>query len=144
MATSPRPCIVWFRDDLRLSDHPALHAAADTGAPVICVYIFDEAGRALRPLGGAARWWLAQSLRALQESLGRLGSPLLLRNGPAARIIAGLAREAGAGAVFWNEIAQAPHQAIAAAVAAALREIGVTSHGFAGDLLVDPNHIRTK
>ena len=26
--TSPRPIIVWFRDDLRLSDHPALHAAA--------------------------------------------------------------------------------------------------------------------
>ena len=37
-----RPCIVWFRDDLRLSDHPALHAAAKTGAPVICLYVFDE------------------------------------------------------------------------------------------------------
>ena len=41
------PRIVWFRDDLRLSDHPALHAAADTGAPVICVYVFDEATEGL-------------------------------------------------------------------------------------------------
>lgn len=69
--TAP-PCIVWFRDDLRLSDHPALHAAAGTGAPVICVYVFDEASGAsraptARPLGGAARWWLAQSLPALQR-----------------------------------------------------------------------------
>ena len=38
----PRPCIVWFRDDLRLSDHPALHAASKTGAPVICLYVLDE------------------------------------------------------------------------------------------------------
>jgi deoxyribodipyrimidine photo-lyase len=146
--TAP-PCIVWFRDDLRLSDHPALHAAAGTGAPVICVYVFDEASSASRapnprPLGGAARWWLAQSLRALHESLERLGSPLLLRKGPAAGIIAGLAREAGAGSVFWNEIAQAPHQAAATEVAAALHEIGVTSQGFAGDLLVDPTRIRNK
>ena len=58
--------IVWFRDDLRLSDHPALHAAAKTGAPVIALYVLDETSAGLRPLGGAARWWLAQSLRALQ------------------------------------------------------------------------------
>ena len=42
---TPRPCIVWFRDDLRLSDHPALHAASKTGAPVICLYVFDEQSR---------------------------------------------------------------------------------------------------
>src|ERR1700754_1416471 len=149
MATSAPPCIVWFRDDLRPSDHPALHAAASSGGPVICVYVFDEASSAsrgpkARPLGDASRWWLAQSLRALQESLKRLGSPLLLRRGSAAKIIAGLAREAGAGSVFWNEIAQAPHQAAAMEVAAALQEIGIASQGFAGDLLVDPANIRNK
>jgi deoxyribodipyrimidine photo-lyase len=143
-STSPPPCIVWFRDDLRLSDHPALHAAANTGAPVICVYVFDEANSAWRPLGGAARWWLAQSLRALRESLRRRGTSLLLRKGRAAEIIAGLARENGASAVFWNEIAQAPQQAAAEAVAEALQEIGVASQGFAGDLLVDPVRIRNK
>jgi deoxyribodipyrimidine photo-lyase len=59
---SDSPSIVWFRDDLRLSDHPALHAASKTGAPVICLYVFDEARDVpnMRPLGGAARWWLAQ------------------------------------------------------------------------------------
>jgi deoxyribodipyrimidine photo-lyase len=150
MASTPdRPCIVWFRDDLRLSDHPALHAAAGTGAPVICLYVFDEVSDALRPPqarppGGAARWWLAQSLRALQEGLKRIGSPLLLRKGPAANIIAELARGTDAAAVFWNEIAQAPHQAIAAEVAAALGETGATSQAFPGDLLADPAAIRTR
>ena len=102
---SEAPCIVWFRDDLRLSDHPALHAAAATGRPVICLYIFDETSRhaGVRPIGGAARWWLAQSLRALQRSLGTQGVPLVVRKGSAARIVPDVAREVGASDVVWNE-----------------------------------------
>ncbi|MDO9560067.1 MAG: deoxyribodipyrimidine photo-lyase [Bradyrhizobium sp.] len=144
-AKSVSPRIVWFRDDLRLSDHPALHAAALTGAPVICLYVHDEVSNAqLRPLGGAARWWLAQSLRALQASLTSVGSRLVLRRGPAAKVIAELARETGAEAVFWSEIAQAPQQAVAEQVAAALLAIGVDSQSFPGDLLATPLSIRTK
>jgi len=143
------PCIVWFRDDFRLSDHPALHAASKCGAPVICLYVLDETSDALRApnarsLGGAARWWLARSLRALQESLSAAGSALVLRKGPAAKIIAELARETHAGAVFWNEIMQAPHQTVAGQVASALKENGVTSQSFPGDLLAAPVDIRSK
>jgi deoxyribodipyrimidine photo-lyase len=143
MAAKSPPCIVWFRDDLRLSDHPALHAAAGTGAPVICLYVLDEASGA-RPLGGAAQWWLARSLRALRDDLRAIGGSLVLRRGPAAKIVADLALEAQAGTVFWNEIAQAPHQAKADQVATALRHIGVAFQSCAGDLLVAPPTIRTK
>ena len=143
MATAP-PVIVWFRDDLRLSDHPALHAAAKSGAPVIGLYVLDEASTGLRPLGGAARWWLAQSLRALEESLKVKGAPLVLRQGPAAKIIPEVAREAGASAVFWNEIAQAPHIAIAKTAETTLATTGVACKAFPGDLLVSPNDIRSK
>jgi deoxyribodipyrimidine photo-lyase len=138
------PCIVWFGDDLRLADHPALHAAARTGSPVICLYVFDEQSGGLRPPGSAARWWLAQSLRALQNSLGRMGSALVLRKGSAPRVIAELARETGAGAVFWNEIAQSSHQAVADQVAAAVAPMGVATRAFPGDLLVHPADIRNK
>jgi deoxyribodipyrimidine photo-lyase len=146
---SSPPCIVWFRGDLRLSDHPALDAAARTGAPVVCLYVFDEVSPALRPpnarpLGGAARWWLAQSLRALQASLAAIGAPLVLRRGPAASIIAELVRQTGAATVFWNDIAQAPHRAVADQVATSLQEIGVASQSFAGDLLAAPAGIRNK
>jgi deoxyribodipyrimidine photo-lyase len=140
------PCIVWFRDDLRLSDHPALHAAASTGRPVICLYVFDEMRKApaARLPGGAARWWLAQSLRALQKSLDALGCQLVLRKGAAAGIVGELARENEAGAVFWNDIAQAPQQAAADQVATALQAIGVAAQRFSGDLLVAPENIRSK
>jgi deoxyribodipyrimidine photo-lyase len=143
---STPPCIVWFRDDLRLSDHYALHAAAKTGAPVICLYVLDEVSGApnARSLGGAAGWWLAQSLRALQKSLHAVGGTLVLRKGSPARIIADLAHETGTVSVFWNEIAQAPHRAVADQTAAALKEIGVATERFPGDLLVAPADIRTK
>jgi deoxyribodipyrimidine photo-lyase len=148
-STPPSPCIVWFRDDLRLSDHPALHAASKTGAPVICLYVFEGPNNTqrepnARPLGGAARWWLAQSLRALQQDLAAIGGSLLLRRGPAAQVIAGLARDANARSVFWNEIAQAPQRAVADQVAASLEEIGIVPQRFPGDLLVAPLALRNK
>ncbi|MBR0857674.1 cryptochrome/photolyase family protein [Bradyrhizobium liaoningense] len=140
--SSAPPIIVWFRDDLRLSDHPALHAAAGTGAPVICLYVLDEtAGRAP---GGAARWWLAQSLRALGAEIAARGGSLVLRKGPAAKIIPEVARDSGASAVHWNEIAQAPHQAVEKQLEAALAKLGVDSQSFPGDLLVHPAAIRNK
>lgn len=144
-----RPIIVWFRDDLRLSDHPALHAAAAGGAPVICLYVLDEQSApsgppAARPLGGAARWWLAQSLRALGADVRSAGAALTLRKGAAADVIAGMAGEVDAQAVFWNEIAQAPHLAVADRVAAALEKIDVSSERFPGDLLAAPTAIRNK
>ena len=146
--TDTSPHIVWFRDDLRLSDHPALHAASTSGAPVICLYVFDEASPALkpnaRPIGGATRWWLAQSLRALEASLKRIGGTLVLRRGAAADVIAAVARETDASHVHWNEIAQAPHLAVADQVVEALADLNVGAHSYPGDLLVSPNGIRTK
>lgn len=142
--TSPRPAIVWYRDDLRLSDHPALHAAAKTHSSVVCVFVLDEKAPGVRSLGGAVRWWLAQSLRALQASLQERGATLVLRKGAAPKVIAALAQEIDAGAVYWNEIAQAPERAVADDVAAKLDDIGVAAHRFPGDLLAEPSTIRNK
>lgn len=141
-SSSPPPWIVWFRDDLRLSDHPALDAAVRAGAPVLCLFILDDAGS--RPLGGAARWWLARSLRALQHSLAERGATLVLRRGSSARIIADLARALGAAAVVWNEIEIEPQRAVADEVAAALAALGVTVQRCRSDLLAPPAQIRNK
>lgn len=139
---SPPSIIVWFRDDLRLTDHPALHAAAKTGQPVVCLYVFDESvGRAP---GGAARWWLAQSLRALGAGIAARGGSLVLRRGPAAKVIPEVVRESGARAVYWNAIAQAPHQALESQLSATLSKLGIDSQSFPGDLLVPPSAIRNK
>ena len=64
------PVIVWFRRDLRVTDNPALTAAADTGNPVLPVYILDDKNAGDWKMGAASRWWLHQSLKSLKESLG--------------------------------------------------------------------------
>jgi deoxyribodipyrimidine photo-lyase len=94
------PVILWFRRDLRLADNPALTHAVETGRPVIPVYILDQG--AATPMGGASRWWLDKSLRALDAALSVLGSRLILRRGDSEAELRRLIREAGAGTVFLN------------------------------------------
>ncbi|HEX6955165.1 MAG TPA: deoxyribodipyrimidine photo-lyase, partial [Agromyces sp.] len=93
---SAAPSIVWFRDDLRVGDHPALHAAVERGEPVVAVYVLDEESPGIRPLGGAAKWWLHHSLESLAGDLRDLGVKLVLRRGPAGRVIRSLVDETGA------------------------------------------------
>ncbi len=85
--TSDAPSILWFRNDLRLADHAALHAAIDTGRPVLPVFILDEKAAGVWAEGGASRWWLHHSLAALQQSLSERGSSLVLRRGDSVAII---------------------------------------------------------
>ncbi|MFM8542687.1 MAG: deoxyribodipyrimidine photo-lyase, partial [Chakrabartia sp.] len=47
--------ILWFRQDLRLYDQPALLAALAEG-DVLPVYILDEETPELRPMGAAQYW----------------------------------------------------------------------------------------
>lgn len=52
--TASRPGIVWYRDDLRVSDHPALHAASNTHASVVCICVLDDRTPGIRPLAAYA------------------------------------------------------------------------------------------
>ena len=121
---SAAPSIVWFRDDLRVADHPALHAALEHGEPVVCVYVLDEESPGIRPLGGAAKWWLHGSLAALAADLERIGGRLVLRRGPADRVIRSLVDETGAGAVFWNRRYGGPERELDTRLKAELAEAG--------------------
>ena len=96
------PTLLWFRQDLRLADHPALHAAIQRGGPVIPVFIYapDEEGD--WPPGGARRWWLHHSLHALDQSLRERGSRLTYRRGPTQETVDDLLKATGAAAIHWG------------------------------------------
>ncbi len=74
--------IVWFRQDLRLADNPALDAAVKRGEPILPLYIWSPEDDGDWPPGAASRWWLHQSLTALDEALRERGSRLILATGP--------------------------------------------------------------
>ncbi len=135
--------LVWLRDDLRLDDNPALAEAAALGGPLTVVYVLDEVSPGMRPLGGAARWWLHHSLESLAADLEAAGSRLLLRSGPAERVIRGLAEETGADRLLWNRRYGGPERAIDTGIKdwAASREISASS--FQASLMFEPWTVRT-
>ncbi len=89
------PVLLWFRQDLRLSDQAALAAAAAEG-PVIPVYVLDDDAPRQWAMGGASRWWLHRSLANLDKALRDKGSRLILRRGKCADVLQALAKKSGA------------------------------------------------
>ncbi|WP_439597130.1 cryptochrome/photolyase family protein [Falsiroseomonas sp.] len=124
------PSLLWFRHDLRLSDHPALLAAVAGGRPVLPVFVLDDAAAGLHRPGGAARWWLRASLAALGRELAARGAPLLLARGRAETVLPALAAAIGAAAVHagraYEPWARAQSQRVHEALADA--GLGLTLH----------------
>src|SRR3546814_9654023 len=60
------PAILWLRQDLRTTDHPALVAAIAEG-PVIPLYILDDESPGTRAIGGAQRWRSEEHTSELQS-----------------------------------------------------------------------------
>ena len=142
-ANGKAPALFWFRDDLRVRHNEALAAAADRG-PVTAVYIAeDPVATGVRPLGGAARWWLHRSLERLIEDLAGRGVPLLIRSGDPRRLIPDLAARNGASYVSWSRRYHRPQRDIDAEVKESLRSGGVDAHSFPGHLLAEPWTVAT-
>ncbi len=131
--------IVWLRRDLRTRDNPALAAAAAKGAVVPIFILDDETSASPRPLGGAGRWWLHHSLKALAADLGHLH---LLRGSPG-DLLPPLIKAVRASAVYWNRCYE-PH-AIARdrKLKASLQKLGVEGQSFNGSLLHEPWEVAT-
>ena len=138
-----QPIIVWFRQDLRVADNPALAQATAADAPVIPLYVLGDRTQGEWGIRGAARWWLHRSLQSLAASLTDLGSPLLLRHGDAGQVIPRLVEETGARAVYWNRCYE-PH-AIArdSKIKESLDATGIEAKSFNAALLFEPWTIAT-
>jgi deoxyribodipyrimidine photo-lyase len=136
--------IVWFRQDLRLADNPALLAAVRRGGPVIPVFIWAPEEEGAWPPGAASRWWLHQSLKQLDASLRLLGSRLILRRGPTLDTIRDLLKATGTGTVFWNRRYEPAAIARDTLVKASLQNDGWIAESFNGSLLFEPWAIRTR
>ena len=128
--------IVWLRDDFRLDDQPAILAVA--GRPALLVYVHDNSPLNGRPLGGAAKWRLAQSLKAMQERLAALGGRLDIIRGEADKMILALAAAANASRVLWTRRYEGAAIALNSAVKTRLRERGVEVLSFNARLMREP------
>ena len=89
--------IYWFRQDLRLSDNPALYEAAKN-SEILPVYILNDHDD--KTLGGASKWWLHYSLIKLKRSLN--GKLLVLKGNPI-ELLLQLVNQYKIDYIYWNK-----------------------------------------
>ena len=95
--------IWWIRRDLRLADNQALHAALDHADHVLPVFILDPRLLNSDYCGDKRVTFLFDGLRRMDADLRQIGSSLKIRKGYPPDILARLADESGATAVFAEE-----------------------------------------
>ncbi len=132
--------IVWFRNDLRLTDNPALSAAASRGK-IIPLYIWAPQEEGNWPPGLMSRAWLKQSLQALNYSLK---GNLIVRKGESLKILSELIQSSGAEALFFNRRYEPFAIERDLRVEKKLGQEGVEVCTFNGALLVEPWEIATQ
>jgi len=141
---SNTPAILWFREDLRLADNPALAAAIKRGSPVIPVFIWSPEEEGAWAPGGATKWWLHQSLVALDAALRATGSRLIFRFGPTERTLRDLLKQTGAKAVLWNRRYEPAIIDRDSKLKEALKAAGIEAESFNAALLHEPWTIKNK
>jgi deoxyribodipyrimidine photo-lyase len=95
--------ILWFKRDLRVSDHPALVHAGARGGPVLPLYIVEPDYWRL-PDTSHRQWaFTADCLADLRDALGRLGTPLVVRVGEARAVLESLRAAHGVTALVSHE-----------------------------------------
>ena len=94
--------IVWFRQDLRLADNPALSEACYECDVIIPLFIADPMEQSVSELGEASCVWLHHSLSDLQASLRTKNSELYLVKGDSLTVLQSIIEKTGANRLFWN------------------------------------------
>ncbi len=143
-AMTQNPVIVWFRQDLRLRDNPALSSALQTNSPVLFTYIWSDKDHNPWSIGGASRWWLHQSLQALEAQLLKKNNCLIIRQGDNLEAIQTLIQETNATAVYWNRRYEPHARAEDLMIQRDLIAKNITVHEHKGTLLIDPDQLMNK
>ncbi len=138
------PVIVWFRQDLRLHDNPALAAAAQQNTPLICLYLWSRQDEGRWPAGGASKWWLHQSLKALSKDLESKGAYLILRSGESLAELLEIARGCRAESVFFNRRYEPQARQCEERISSELPRQGIKVRSFNAALLAEPTRILNK
>lgn len=135
-----QPIIVLLRQDLRLNDNPALWHAAQTGAPIIVLYILDDKLPGQWKIGQAQRWWLHHSLKHLSSQLAEQQVTLLLKSGNTQSVLTEVVRLSNAKALFYNRC----YEPFWVSFEKSLAIPGIEIQSFNSALLIEPWMISTK
>ncbi|MCC2607405.1 cryptochrome/photolyase family protein [Planctobacterium marinum] len=130
--------LYWLRNDLRLSDNPALSYAAEQGT-VLPVYILDK--RISRQMGAASLRWLHDSLESINKDLQ---GKLLILAGDPQTLIPDVVHQYDIENVVWNRLYEPETVARDSDIKKQLLEQGVQVRSFNANHLWQPTEIAKK
>lgn len=138
--------LVWFRNDLRIEDNPALLEASKLGLPVIPLFVHDQ--DSLWSCNGAARIYLHYSLQALKLQLEKLGSKLIIRSTSKKKntqnILEQVIKENNVSHIYWNRNYEPESIKRDTKIKSSLNKQGLSVESFPGNLLIEPWEIFNK
>jgi len=137
--------LVWFRRDLRLEDHAALHQALTQARRVHCVFCFDSEILAALPSRCDRRVeFIWESVRELRAALQGAGGELHVLHGPARQLIPQLAGALGVEAVYCNRDYEPQARARDAEVEQVLRAAGRRLYQLKDQVIFDHDELMTR
>lgn len=137
------PTILWYRQDLRLADHPGWIWALEQNRPVLPLFILPETKRAWSP-GAASKWWLHHSLMALSKELHTKGSRLIVARGSVEQVFQSLLNSVQPASVVYQPLYDKAALADQDACDRVCRSGGVQVRRTAGPVLLEPESVATK
>ncbi len=126
--------VIWFRQDLRITDNPALLAAAHSG-DILPIYILDDVNASSYRMGGASRVWLHHALQSLDKDLS---GNLRFFSGDPKEVILGLCEKYNVNGVHWNRCYEPWSISRDKEIKNLLRRISVSANSYNGRLLWEP------
>jgi deoxyribodipyrimidine photo-lyase len=145
MKETLKRAVVLFRQDLRITDNPALyHAHKDGFQEIIPLYILDENKENHWPIRGAQKWWLHHSLNSLCSSVEKNNGKLILKRGKTQDMLLKFFEETKANALYMNHCHEPFVKKTDEIIKSILKENNIHVKMFESTLLFDPKSIKTK
>lgn len=141
--TENAPAIIWFRDDLRLADNPALEFATARNRAIIPIFIFETNIPKHAQLGGAQKWMLHFALKSFGSNIESLGAELIIRKGDPGQILQEFVANHGATSIYWNRRYTSHGIDCDKKIGNWLTHNNVETRSFRGCLLHEPSRLLT-
>ena len=126
--------IYWIRQDLRLSDNPALCASVESGS-IIPIYILDKINPEDHKIGSASKIWLHFSLNELNK---QFSDKLIFAKGDPKQILNCLCKSETVSKIFWNRVYEPWSISRDKKIKENIKKKGVQVNTFNGSLLWEP------
>lgn len=144
MSSTSGVAIVWFRQDLRLADNPALYQALQTYDRIIPLYIHAPHEAAPWEPGAASNWWLHHSLGSLQQSLKSFNVDLVIKSGNSLEVLQEIIQALDVDAVYWNRLYEPSLIERDSNIKKQLKSADIDCRSFNANVLNEPHTILNK